>query len=74
MKNIDIAKYPPGQALYANFGGGNPKFEIPNIIKFILFTAYHIRMKQSGFRWIIGRVSNVRAMELYKSIGAKVLK
>nr|BAJ99382.1 predicted protein [Hordeum vulgare subsp. vulgare] len=69
-----MTQYPPGKALYANFGGVHPHFDLPSLHKLILFIQYHQHCRNSGFRWIVGRVSNVKAMELYKRIGARVLK
>jgi hypothetical protein len=69
-----LSAYPPGSTVYVNFGGTNPQYIVTGLQKLIIFMDYHIRLKQAGFKWVIGRLSNERAALLYKKIGAKILK
>jgi hypothetical protein len=42
-------------------------------MKAILFTHHNQSLKRSGYEWVVGRLSNARAMGLYKKFGAKQL-
>jgi len=33
----------------------------------------NLLLKKSGYQWVVGRLSNARAMGLYKKFGAKQL-
>jgi hypothetical protein len=72
-KDLDFSHYPKRRTAFINFGGYHPDSNLSNLLKLILFTQINQRLKQSGFDWVIGRLSNARAMGLYKKFGAKVL-
>lgn len=71
---FNMADYPPGTAVTTAWGAKNPNIELDSVTKWIQLITFHIHLKQSGFRWVIGRISNIKAMKMYEKIGAKVIK
>jgi hypothetical protein len=70
----DMTKYTPGSATYSSYGSIRFDEEISSRLKRILFITFNLRAKQSGFRWVIGRSTNIRSIKLHLNLGATQLE
>jgi hypothetical protein len=68
-----LDKYPRGKTAFIDFGGINPAFNISNLMKVICFIQLNQLLKISGYQWVVGRLSNARAMSIYKKVGSTIL-
>jgi hypothetical protein len=70
---LKFDQYPKGRTAFINFGAIQPAYEPSNFLKAIMFIDLSLNVKNSGFDWVVGRLSNARALGLYKKLGAKTL-
>ncbi len=73
IEGVDLSKYAPGTAVYADFGGVNPEFNLTSNDRLFILNSYNLAMKKCGVRWVIGRLSNVKVAKLYENVGGRVV-
>ena len=66
--------YPYGETAYANFGGVPQDDSMTSKEKFLTLYLFTRKLKDAGYKKVIGRATNPRALALYKKLGATNIK
>lgn len=73
LEGVDLTVFKAGECAYVNFGNhstGNRTSIVPSYVG--LCELYHI-IKTQGYRYIVGRISDQKMMDVYRKMGAEVL-
>lgn len=73
LDNVDLSVYESGKALYVNFGTHSTHGRPATIPVTIGLGEKYTLLRNQGFRYVVGRLSNEKIMYVYMKFGAKIV-